>query len=48
MASLFSLICVPQLDLQMQEAADVVKVSWGVSQLEPRELQVKPTFPQVI
>ncbi|XP_056298361.1 C2 domain-containing protein 2 isoform X1 [Pseudoliparis swirei] len=35
-----------QLDLQMQEAADVVKVSWGVSQLEPRELQVKPTFPQ--
>ncbi|TNN76949.1 C2 domain-containing protein 2 [Liparis tanakae] len=35
-----------QLDLQMQEAADVVKVSWGLSQLESRELQVKPTFPQ--
>ncbi|XP_034405698.1 C2 domain-containing protein 2 [Cyclopterus lumpus] len=35
-----------QLDLQMQEAADVVKVTWGVSRLETGELQVKPTFPQ--
>ncbi|XP_031712787.1 C2 domain-containing protein 2 isoform X2 [Anarrhichthys ocellatus] len=36
-----------QLDLQMQEAADVVTVSWGVSHLETGELQVKPTFTQV-
>ncbi|XP_068577312.1 C2 domain-containing protein 2 [Cebidichthys violaceus] len=35
-----------QLDLQMQEAADVVKVSWGVSHLETRELQVTPIFTQ--
>ncbi|XP_068457331.1 C2 domain-containing protein 2 [Clinocottus analis] len=35
-----------QLDLQMQEAADVVKVSWGVSHLETEELQVTPTFTQ--
>lgn len=35
-----------QLDLQMQEAKDEVKVSWGVSHLETRELQVTPTFTQ--
>lgn len=32
-----------QLDLQMQEAIDEVKVSWGVSHLETGELQVTPT-----
>ncbi|KAM6912040.1 C2 domain-containing protein 2 [Lycodopsis pacificus] len=36
-----------QLDLQMQEAEDVVTVSWGVSHLETGELQVTPTFTQV-
>ncbi|XP_040908048.1 C2 domain-containing protein 2 [Toxotes jaculatrix] len=35
-----------QLDLQMQEAEDEVKVSWGVSHLEAGELQVTPTFTQ--
>ncbi|XP_073336036.1 C2 domain-containing protein 2 [Pagrus major] len=35
-----------QLDLQMQEANDEVKVSWGVSQLETGELQVTPTSTQ--
>ncbi|KAM9348748.1 C2 domain-containing protein 2 [Symphorus nematophorus] len=35
-----------QLDLQMQEADDEVKVSWGVSHLEIGELQVTPTFTQ--
>ncbi|XP_029303914.1 C2 domain-containing protein 2 [Cottoperca gobio] len=35
-----------QLDLQMQEAKDEVKVSWGVSHLETGELQVTPTFTQ--
>lgn len=32
-----------QLDLQMQEAIDEVKVCWGVSHLETGELQVTPT-----
>ncbi|KAM7374816.1 hypothetical protein PAMP_007453 [Pampus punctatissimus] len=31
-----------QLDLQMQEAEDEVKLSWGVSHLEAGELQVTP------
>lgn len=35
-----------QLDLHMQEAADEVKVSWGVSHLETGELQVTPSFTQ--
>ncbi|CAB1442638.1 unnamed protein product [Pleuronectes platessa] len=35
-----------QLDLQMQEAEDEIKVSWGVSNLETGELQVTPTFTQ--
>ncbi|XP_051256334.1 C2 domain-containing protein 2 isoform X1 [Dicentrarchus labrax] len=35
-----------QLDLQMQEANDKVKLSWGVSQLETRDLQVTPTSTQ--
>uniref|UniRef100_A0A8C4ETJ9 C2 calcium dependent domain containing 2 n=1 Tax=Dicentrarchus labrax TaxID=13489 RepID=A0A8C4ETJ9_DICLA len=47
-ASSFSFLCVPQLDLQMQEANDKVKLSWGVSQLETRDLQVTPTSTQVI
>lgn len=46
-ASQVSLLCVPQLDLHMEEAEDEVKVDWGVSQLETRELQVTPTFTQV-
>ncbi|XP_040006202.1 C2 domain-containing protein 2 [Xiphias gladius] len=33
-----------QLDLQMQEAENEVKVSWGVSHLETEELQVTSTF----
>ncbi|XP_042355261.1 C2 domain-containing protein 2 [Plectropomus leopardus] len=36
-----------QLDLQMQEAEDMVRVSWGVSHLETGELQVTPAFNQV-
>ncbi|XP_035034357.1 C2 domain-containing protein 2 isoform X1 [Hippoglossus stenolepis] len=35
-----------QLDLQMQEAEDEIKVSWGVSHLETGKLQVTPTFTQ--
>ncbi|XP_076607197.1 C2 domain-containing protein 2 isoform X1 [Chaetodon auriga] len=35
-----------QLDLQMQEADDEVKLSWGVSRLETGELQVTPAFTQ--
>ncbi|XP_034540378.1 C2 domain-containing protein 2 [Notolabrus celidotus] len=35
-----------QLDLQMQEAEDEVKVSWGVAHLETGELQVTPNFTQ--
>uniref|UniRef100_A0AAQ4QML8 C2 calcium dependent domain containing 2 n=1 Tax=Gasterosteus aculeatus aculeatus TaxID=481459 RepID=A0AAQ4QML8_GASAC len=35
-----------QLNLQMQDAADVINVSWGVSHLETGELQVTPTFNQ--
>ncbi|XP_031166548.1 C2 domain-containing protein 2 isoform X1 [Sander lucioperca] len=35
-----------QLDLQMQEAEDEVKVSWGVAHLDTGELQVTPTFTQ--
>ncbi|KAM8742064.1 C2 domain-containing protein 2 isoform 1-T1 [Acanthopagrus schlegelii] len=35
-----------QLDLQMQEADDEVKVSWGLSQLETAELQVTPAATQ--
>ncbi|XP_070699956.1 C2 domain-containing protein 2 [Pempheris klunzingeri] len=35
-----------QLDLQMQEAEDEVKLSWGLSNLETRELQVTPAFTQ--
>ncbi|XP_060911913.1 C2 domain-containing protein 2 isoform X1 [Labrus mixtus] len=35
-----------QLDLQMQEAEDEVKVSWGVSHQEAGELRVTPNFPQ--
>ncbi|TKS83798.1 C2 domain-containing protein 2 [Collichthys lucidus] len=35
-----------QLDLHMQEAEDMVKLSWGVSHLETRELQVTPTSNQ--
>ncbi|XP_023273536.1 C2 domain-containing protein 2 [Seriola lalandi dorsalis] len=35
-----------QLDLQMQEGEDEVKVSWGVSHLETGELQVTPNFTQ--
>lgn len=35
-----------KLDLQMQEADDEVKVSWGVSHLETGELQVTPTLTQ--
>ncbi|XP_019118994.2 C2 domain-containing protein 2 isoform X1 [Larimichthys crocea] len=35
-----------QLDLHMQEAEDMVKLSWGVSHLETRELQVTPTANQ--
>ncbi|KAI3373421.1 hypothetical protein L3Q82_022026 [Scortum barcoo] len=35
-----------QLDLQMQEAKDEVKVSWGVSHLEMGELQVTPVLTQ--
>lgn len=37
-----------QLDLQLQEAENEVKVSWGVSHLETGELQVTPTFTQDI
>lgn len=46
-ASQVSLLRVPQLDLRMEEAEDEVKVDWGVSQLETRELQVTPAFTQV-
>ncbi|AWP00477.1 putative C2 domain-containing protein 2 [Scophthalmus maximus] len=35
-----------KLDLQMQEAKDEIKVSWGLSHLETVELQVTPTFTQ--
>ncbi|KAM3869571.1 C2 domain-containing protein 2 [Diretmus argenteus] len=35
-----------QLDLQMQEADGVVKVSWGVSQLETWDLQLTPSITQ--
>ncbi|XP_071317701.1 C2 domain-containing protein 2 [Trachinotus anak] len=35
-----------QLDLRMQEAAEEVEVSWGVSHLETGELQVTPSFTQ--
>ncbi|KAG7240911.1 hypothetical protein INR49_026227 [Caranx melampygus] len=35
-----------QLNLQMQEAEDEVKLSWGVSQLETGELQITPNFTQ--
>ncbi|KAM6984288.1 C2 domain-containing protein 2 isoform 2-T2 [Tautogolabrus adspersus] len=35
-----------QLDLQMQEAEDEVKVSWGVSHPEAGELRVTPNFTQ--
>ncbi|XP_026184023.1 C2 domain-containing protein 2 [Mastacembelus armatus] len=35
-----------QLDLDMQEAEDEVKVSWGVSHIETGELQVMPIFTQ--
>nr|XP_046267272.1 C2 domain-containing protein 2 [Scatophagus argus] len=35
-----------QLDLQMEEAGDEFKVSWGVSHLEMGELHVTPTFTQ--
>ncbi|KAM8898084.1 C2 domain-containing protein 2 isoform 1-T1 [Spinachia spinachia] len=35
-----------QLNLQMQDAADVINVSWGVSHLETGGLQVTPTFNQ--
>ncbi|KAM8898086.1 C2 domain-containing protein 2 isoform 3-T3 [Spinachia spinachia] len=35
-----------KLNLQMQDAADVINVSWGVSHLETGGLQVTPTFNQ--
>ncbi|XP_041657772.1 C2 domain-containing protein 2 [Cheilinus undulatus] len=35
-----------QLDVQMQDTEDEVKVRWGVSHLETGELQVMPSFTQ--
>ncbi|CAM9109232.1 unnamed protein product [Lampetra planeri] len=35
-----------KLDLQMQEAEEEVRVNWGVSHLESRQLQVIPTLTQ--
>lgn len=42
-----SYLCVPQLDLHMEESVDEVNVSWEVSHLETGELQVTPTVTQV-
>ena len=37
----------PQLDLDLQEAGEQVKVGWGVSYMDTRDLRLTPSLTQV-